>query len=267
VVPNMELTVGTHTATVAVDGTNVMAVNFTVSFTVQADTEDDTEDVYEVHSAYMFGSGGNFRPRAAISRAEVATILARTQLLDFEQGIQELPPGMERFDAFSDVEQGDWFFYYVAWVYDAGLIQGYRGRFRPNAPITREELAAILARTTSLQTGQTSFLDASTISNWAQDYVYTVYRAGWITGDDQNRLRPTDNIVRAEVATVINRILGRLDSRAAFDAAEIEYLERATAFPDVAASAWYFPSVLAAANDHHLSRADDNTVSWKYIVG
>ena len=51
----------------------------------------------------MFGDDrGNFRPGASITRAEVATILARTNLLDFEQGVRRFPPGVTEFDAFSD---------------------------------------------------------------------------------------------------------------------------------------------------------------------
>jgi len=213
----------------------------------------------------MFGHGGNFRPHANITRAEVATILARTQLLDFEHGVDELPPGMTSFSVFSDVRPGHWFFYYVAWAYDAGLIQGYGGRFRPNEFITREELAAILARTTTLRTGTNSFSDAADISNWAARYVYTVYREGWMRGD-QGAFRPADNIIRAEVATAMNRILGRLDSRSALYAADVEHLYRARNFPDVADGAWYFPSVLAAANDHRLTRDADGAIDWKYIV-
>ena len=263
-------TAGTHTnLTLTIDG--VTSNSFTLRITAvsqppippQQPPTDPAE--YEKHLAYMFGHGGNFRPRANITRAEAATILARTQLLDFEDGVDELPPGMTSFNAFSDVRPGDWFFYYVAWAYDAGLIQGYAGRFRPNDPITREELAAILARTTTLRTGTTSFSDAATISNWAMPYVYTVYREGWMVGD-QGTFRPADNIIRAEVATAMNRILGRLDSRPALYAADVEHLYRARGFYDVADGAWYFPSVLAAANDHRLTRDSDDAIDWKYIL-
>jgi len=271
VVPVVGLAPGTYTAVVRITGVDI-DVYFTVTFTVTRTTvtrppgqAPQPPAEYEKHLAYMFGYGGNFRPRANITRAEAATILARTQLLDFEDGIDELPSGMTSFNAFSDVRPGDWFFYYVAWAYGAELIQGYGGRFRPNDPITREELAAILARTTRLRTGTTSFSDVADISNWAMRYVYTVYRAGWMEGD-QGTFRPTDNILRAEVATAMNRVLGRLDSRPALYAADIEHLYRARDFYDVADGAWYFPSVLAAANDHRLTRDGDDVIDWKYIV-
>ena len=210
---------------------------------------------------------GNFRPGAPITRGEVAAIMARTQLLDFETGVSTLPPGMERFDAFSDVVPGDWYFYYVAWAYDAGLIRGYPdGTFLPDAPITREEFAAILARTTTVRApGETSFADAGNISGWALGYVYTVYREGLMLGAPNNNFNPLTLITRAEAATAMNRNLGRIDSRAAFDAAEVVNLENAREFPDVSETAWYFPSVVAAANDHRLT-VEGGAVVWKDIL-
>ena len=79
---------------------------------------------------------------------------------------------------------------------------------------------------------------------------------------------PRASITRAEVATAVNRILGRMDSllvRAAAledDALEQEY--RAREFPDVEDGAWYSASVLAAANDHYLTRHDDGDISCMY---
>ncbi|MCL2588701.1 MAG: S-layer homology domain-containing protein, partial [Oscillospiraceae bacterium] len=223
---------------------------------------------YELHLAYMFGNAqGNFRPTANLTRAEAATILARTQLLEFEEGISTLPPGMTSFTAFSDVQPNNWFFYYVAWAYDADLVQGSGGRFRPNDPVTREEFAAMMARTMDVRpAGALPFPDAGSISNWARAYVYTVYRAGVMVGDAQGNFNPDANISRAEVATAMNRVLGRIDSRAALYAADVENLAHARRFPDVATTTWYFPSVVAAANDHRLTRDDDGAIDWKEII-
>ena len=217
----------------------------------------------------MFGdANGNFRPNGNLTRAEAATILARTQLLNFEHGIQVLPPGMEVFDSFADVRPGQWFYYYVAWAYDAGLIQGYAGYFRPNDPITREELAAIIVRAGATNTvaGSTSFPDAGHISSWAREYVNIAYRHGLIIGNSNGNFRPQDNITRGETATAINRLLGRIDSRMALNAVYVENIYHVRQFPDVAASAWYFASVMAAANDHYLTRDSAGAIDWKMIV-
>jgi len=161
-----------------------------------------------------------------------------------------------------------WAYYYLAWAYDAGFVRGFDdGTFRPNAPITRQEFAAMVARTvTLLPPGNLNFADAGAIADWAQAYVTTVARAGWMVGDSDGRFNPAASIIRAEVATVVNRILGRIDSQATFAAATVHHLARARQFPDVAATAWYFPSVVAASNDHNLARAASGAINWKYIL-
>ena len=225
----------------------------------------------EDHKAYMFGDpAGNFMPRANMTRAEVATILVRTKVPAFEAGT--LPDGMESFDVFPDVTEANWFYYYVAWAYHEGLVQGDdRGRFLPRNPIARQELAAMLARTLDEyeeEAGDMPFRDTADISNWAAHYVYTTYTEGWMIGDDRDNFRPRANIMRAEVATAVNRILGRLDSRATLAAVgDGLHIEHARAFPDVADNAWYFPSVLGAANDHQLTRDKNQAIHWNYIPG
>ena len=223
----------------------------------------------ERHLPYMFGDDhGNFRPNGDITRAEVAVILARTQLLDFEQNVRRLPPGMTGFTAFSDVSPNNWFFFYVAWAHDAGLIEGYAGRFRPNDPVTRQELAAMIARIGPVYPANaTSFPDAGDANLWAARYLYTVYRRGLMQGDQNGFFHPQRNITRAEVATVVNRILGRIDGRDAYNAVEIVDRHNVRSFPDMTReNAWYFPPVLAATNDHYLTRDADGAIDWKQIL-
>ena len=217
----------------------------------------------------MFGdANGNFRPGGILTRAEAATILARTQLLNFEHNISVLPPGMMIFDAFADVRPGQWFYYYIAWAYDAGLIQGFAGSFRPNDPITREELAAIIVRAGAINhpPSDANFNDTDNASSWARIYVNIAYHEGLIIGDSSGNFRPQHNITRAETATAINRLLGRVDSRTALYAANVENMNVARQFPDVAARVWYFASIIGASNDYYLTRDYADAVDWKLIV-
>ncbi|MCL2842702.1 MAG: S-layer homology domain-containing protein [Oscillospiraceae bacterium] len=225
--------------------------------------------VRETHIAYMHGNpAGQFLPLANINRAEVAAILVRTMVPEFVEGT--LPGDMERFDTFPDVGVTNWFYYYVAWAYDAELVQGDdRGNFLPRDPISRQELAAMLSRTLDESpnvVGEMSFYDVADISNWARLYVYAAYAEGLMIGDTQNNFRPRASINRAEVATAVNRMLGRLDSREALAAATMENLDDARTFPDVAAHNWFFASVLGAANDHQLTRDGEGNISWKDIL-
>jgi len=227
----------------------------------------------ELHRLFMIGDDmGNFRPASPITRAEAATILARVHVLDFETGFNVLPAEMDVFDTFVDVNSGNWFYYYVAWAYSASLIQGDAvtdgaRTFRPNDPITRQEFATILARTAdSIAAGNLPFADSSAIAEWARDYVSTAYTLGWMIGDEFNNVNPTSNISRAEVATAISRMLGRIADRAGYDMADITNLHNAIDFPDVSMLAWYYPASLSATNDHYLVRNVGGAVIMKEFV-
>ena len=293
VTPVNGLALGVHTATISISGYEIYKT-FTVTFIVQAPGGNTTqplpieppEPTYEstpeltppplpllrepelpdelqpaqaperkLHLAYMFGyTCGNFFPSGILTRAEAATIFVRIYLLDFEHGIAKLPPGMAEFDVFADVRAEHWYYYYVAWAFDAGLVHGDGDNFRPNAPITREEFAAMLARVVSAQSAldKSSFLDTNNISSWAQVYVSDVTYMELMFGDPSGHFRPQANLARAEAATAMNRLLGRINSRPQFEAANILKLENARFFPDVNELAWYFASVVAATNDHYL---------------
>jgi len=234
----------------------------------------------EFHRTYMFGNPqGYFRPGATITRAEVAAILVRTELRDFEAfavGAGVLPDGMTSFTEFPDVNPNNWFYYYVAWAFEADLIRGLPdGTFRPNQPITRQEIAAMMSRLDGVEYRQagtpTGIVDFGNTQDWARNYVYTVYRAGLMVGNAAGYFNPRANITRAETATVFNRNLNRVDSLAAYEPADVTR-EHARNFPDVPATnaagtamPWFFPAVLAATNDHYLSRNADGTIAEMYV--
>ena len=85
----------------------------------------------------LAGDGdGAFRPGDTLTRGELACLLSSMLRLDAVGT-----------DHFSDVEGGDWYAGGVNAICEAGFIAGYEdGTFRPDEPITREELIAILAQ-------------------------------------------------------------------------------------------------------------------------
>lgn len=96
----------------------------------------------EDHYAYLLGyEDGTVRPNGSISRAEVATVLFR--LLKDDVRTQNLTKD----NAYSDVPDTAWYSTAVSTLSKMGVISGYPdGTFRPNAPITRAEFAAMIAR-------------------------------------------------------------------------------------------------------------------------
>lgn len=90
-------------------------------------------------------SNGRFYPKHPLTRAELATLVARLA--------QRAPqPALDLSHArFRDVEGSEWYFGAVLVAAGSGAMTGYADHtFRPNAPVTRNELAAALDRVSRL---------------------------------------------------------------------------------------------------------------------
>ena len=212
------------------------------------------------HSHYVVGySDGTFRPQNSITRAEVATIIARTCLEGFEEG-----KDYGNIGNYSDVPANKWYSSAIAYCTMFGVFQGYNdGTFRPNQPITRQELANAVARMAGMMVDQgMPFTDADNVTNWARDGVYTAYANGWIQGDPGGTFRPKDNMTRAEAVRIFNGYLNRGVNAAGLEGM-VAYLLDITAgsyesdgtseyltWSDVPATFWGYYDVLEASNDH-----------------
>ncbi len=94
---------------------------------------------YCAANGLMNGTGeGRFSPDGAVSRAMLAAVLYRLA------GSPSVPDGES---AFTDVPGGAWYAGAVNWAGQKGYMVGYGGgRFGPEDPVTREQLAAALWR-------------------------------------------------------------------------------------------------------------------------
>lgn len=141
---------------------------------------------------------GTFRPNQPISRAEFATIIVK--VLGLSSSGTKL---------FADT-QGHWGCYTIAAAYEAGIVSGYDAqRFGPDDPISREQIAVMIARASRLGgTGsQLPFADKGAISPWAREYVARAVNHGIIAGYPDNTFRPQYAASRAEAAAIVNRAL------------------------------------------------------------
>lgn len=141
---------------------------------------------------------GSFLPEASITRAEFSTVMAR---------LLKLEGGSDAADKFVDLD-GHWAKEYISALAEAGIVGGVSdSEFAPDENITREQMAAILARALDLSgDDDLDFADADDISDWARVYVSAVKNAGYMRGDGDNCFAPLNNATRAEVATVICRL-------------------------------------------------------------
>ena len=208
------------------------------------------------HFSYIKGYGNNmFAPNRTITRAEVAMIFARLSINQSTVGAPQ----------FKDVKAGDWYKTAVDIMARQGVIKGYEdGTFRPNQPITRREFAAIAARYAGNIDAWKTFRDVPP-TDWAYTLINRVAGAGWINGYEDGTFRPNNNITRAEVVAIVNRMLNRKADKKYVD----NNLMRAKdAFVDNMRSAWYFYDIYEAAIGHSFERQPNGVdEKWNRVNG
>ena len=164
--------------------------------------------LYVSEQGLMQGVGGGiFDPNGVTSRAMAATILYRLAG----------SPAVSYSAVFSDVAEGQWYNDAVIWAAENGIVEGYvDGTFRPGAAITREQLATLLYRFTTLNGGAevkgeavanlSGFSDADAVSAWAEDALRWAVGAGILQGS-ADRLNPKTTATRAQLAQLLMNIL------------------------------------------------------------
>lgn len=200
----------------------------------------------EDHYAYLLGyEDGTVRPNGSISRVEVATVLFR--LLKDDVRMQNLTKD----NAYSDVSDTAWYAAAVSTLSKMGVISGYPdGTFRPNAPITRAEFAAMIARfDETAKSADTPFTDIS--GHWAENAIGKAYGNGWIKGSSKTVFCPESNLTRAETATLLNRVLHRLPEK------ESDLLANQIVWPDNPETFWGYLAIQEATNSHEYERKAD----------
>ena len=203
----------------------------------------------EIHFNYVIGyTDGTIRPNNDISRAEVATIFFR--LLTDEARTQY----DKTTSSFSDIKDGAWCCRAVSTLTNMGIIKGYTdGTFRPNADITRAELATIIARFAKLDVNTETFSDIT--GHWAQKSIELAAGNGWINGYTDGTFRPNKSIIRAETFAMINRVLDR-QTESVSDLLPTSEMNMWS--DNLNENAWYYKDVQEATNYHKCDRVGDS---------
>lgn len=203
----------------------------------------------EIHFNYVIGyTDGTIRPGNNISRAEVATIFFRLLTDEAREQYNKTTT------SYSDIKDGAWCCRAVATLTNAGVINGYTdGTFRPNAPITRAELATIIARFAKLDVNTKTFSDIT--GHWAQKNIELAVGNGWINGYEDGTFRPNNNITRAETFAMINRVLDR-QTESVSDLLPTSEMNMWS--DNLNENAWYYKDVQEATNYHKCDRVGDS---------
>lgn len=197
------------------------------------------------HTAFLVGyAEGTFGPERNMTRAEVTTMFARllTKQIEADKTYSS---------TFNDVAKDCWAANYIGYMQQFGIVTGYEdGSFRPDAPVTRAEFAAIASRFEKLTQGSKSFTDVPD-THWAVKYINFAATRGWVTGYADGTFKPEHSITRAEVAAVTCRLL----ERSADQTYIRSHIGELRTFADVTESHWAYWYAMEAANGHDYTKS------------
>ncbi len=204
------------------------------------------------HFPYVVGyPDGSFKAEGNITRAEMTAIFSR--LLKEKIRLNEnynLP--------FSDVSRDSWYAEYVGHLTLVKVIEGYPdGTFRPENQITRAEFAAVASRFIKNKKSIGGFSDVSN-EFWARESIEYVKAEGWITGYPDGTFKPEQPITRAEVVSIVNKMLDRNADKSYVDRNRVVLAN----YTDLSLSHWAYYPIMEASNGHDYERLANRAERW-----
>ena len=203
------------------------------------------------HFAFMQGyPERDFRPDNNMTRAEAVVMFSR--LLIKGMNVSE----DHRNNFYPDVKSTSWYSNEVGYMQELGVLGDYSrdANFRPDEPVTRAEFATLAAHFDNLVLTDTNNFSDVFDDHWAVKYINSAAAKGWITGYPEGTFKPEDNISRAEVVTLVGRMLDRY--------ADKEFLQtNADSLPrkyiDLKDSFWAYLAIMEASTGHDYVKDDD----------
>lgn len=216
-------------------------------------TEEVIEDKTEIklnkkdHLAYLKGyEDKTIRAEGNLSREEASMVFYRLLDKDYRAKIETKEHN------FKDIENGRWSEEAIATLSKAGMIKGYEdGNFKPEEKITRAEISAMISKLTETKVMDTKFKDA--VEHWAEEYINSAQKQGWINGYEDGSFRPDDKIKRSEFAKIINTLLERKVEKE-------NILKGIKDFKDLFGEEWYYTEIVEATNGHKYEIKDNKEI-------
>lgn len=218
-------------------------------------TKDIFGNEHSTHISYIKGyPDGSVKPDGKITREEMTSVLYRITSHEYEK------PFIADGSKFADVTSDRWSAHDIEYMADKEIITGYPdGEFKPQNNLTRAEFASLIYRFAGLKTvdSQNPFDDLDE-EHWAYKNILSLVHSGLIDGYEDGTFRPENEITRAEVMTVVNKILGRnpLDS----------YVKtlKFEPYTDLETDSWYYSAVIEATVTHDYYINDKSVeIKWE----
>uniref|UniRef100_UPI0025558769 InlB B-repeat-containing protein n=1 Tax=Lysinibacillus sp. fls2-241-R2A-57 TaxID=3040292 RepID=UPI0025558769 len=140
---------------------------------------------------------GTFRPNDMTQRQHVVLMIDRA--------LQPIP--IRESVSFSDVPKSHPYYEQITRLQRAGIVDGSNEAFRPNAYITRAQMAKMMVLAFGLTpAGNSTFKDVDP-SHWASGYIAALADHNIALGDEDGNFRPNENLTRAQFTAFMYRAL------------------------------------------------------------
>ncbi|MCK9479504.1 MAG: malectin domain-containing carbohydrate-binding protein [Firmicutes bacterium] len=160
----------------------------------------------EMLAAYELVSGvgnGKFEPNLTVKREEFAKMIVDAFGLEKTGVVTDL----------SDVEQGAWYYPYVAAAQKAGIVHGIGdNKFGIGGRITQQDMCVMIGRALDMadirlpETVAAIPLDMeNSVAEYAKDIIYSMQRAAFISDFGENKFAPKEYVTRAQAAHIIGK--------------------------------------------------------------
>ncbi len=196
---------GTVTADVAQPGQYVVLVNTTKFNDIPSNYSASSQlDTLLGRGAVSGFPDGGFHPTAQVTRAQFVKMLVLALGLNV--------PAQPTNDGFKDVPADSWYAPYVDAAVQAKLVEGVTAaKFAPGDPITREQLAVMVARAMNGYTPSAplpfQFEDQGRIGAWALPAVTQAVQAGIVQGMPDGTFAPLSVATRTDAVTWLGNLV------------------------------------------------------------
>jgi alpha-tubulin suppressor-like RCC1 family protein len=140
-------------------------------------------------------SDSTFRPNNTLTRAQAAIMIVRAAGISTE-GVSS---------SFTDVPPTHAAYKFISAAYQAGIINGYSdGTFRPNANVTRAQIAIMVQRAFNVQASETIITFTDVPEGYApKKFIETLASQKIVNGYSDGTFKPLNNVTRAQFSTMI----------------------------------------------------------------
>ena len=224
-----------------------------IIFFIGSPKESPKKEEINIHKAYIYGyPTGNLLPEGKITRAEACAIAIRLKGISANNMTKA---------NYQDLEEGAWYLPYINEALKLNLLDATDNKLRPNDPITRAEMARLLAPIDKDNDMKSDFKDI--VGHKYEKEINKAYGNGRIIGYPDGTFKPDNDITRAEAVKMFNNIFLRCPDINYIDVNEI-LLKK---FNDLSKNHWAYYELVEAANTHEYKRKPQSIEEiWMSIV-